>query len=183
VVCCAGSGGVHPKSDATDGSGDQEQVERAEKGNKGEPSRGDTSRHDHKDLAPVSPVGEPATQLLSTEGVPGSAAALATAGRSTGGWGSCWRVNGSRASDTSRGFVPWVCWPARRLLPATPPGGTRLDKPLPRVAAGVCSLIRSHEAAMTRVGEPSEGRPRQRPPQPPTLGAKPAGPGSSPGFL
>src|SRR5438270_7421942 len=90
---------------------------------------------------------------------------------------------GHQEQVASNGFVPRVCWPARRLLPATLPGGTRLDKPLLHFAAGVCSLIGSYEAVMARLGEPAKSCAQQRPPLPPTLGAKPAGPGSSPGSL
>ena len=79
MVRCAGSGGVHPKSAATDGYGDQEQVERADKGYQGEPSRVEKSRHDHQDLTPVSLVGEPATQLSGGQCAPHTIPRMASA--------------------------------------------------------------------------------------------------------
>ncbi len=184
MVRPAGSGGGHPKSAATDGSGDQEQLEQAEKGNKGEPSPGawklSWARHQPSNTRSMfgarAMTSRPLVPLITPAMSQGPRMPKRDLVRSLG------LSKTGLASSAKCG--EWQCERRRELLLS----GRHRESvgELPKndkrsVAAGACPLMGSYEAAVARAGEHARGCAKPRPPLPPTHATWPSGPGSSPG--
>ena len=184
VVRPAGSGGGHPKSAATDGSGDQEQHERAEKGNKGESSPGawklSWARHQPSNTSSLfgarAMTSRPLVPLITPAMRQGPRMPKRDLVRSLG------LSKTGLASSAKCG--EWQCERHRELLLSGRHRESVGEWPKNderSVAAGACSLMGSHGAAVARALEGVRGCSHQRPPLLPTPVAKPSAPRSVPG--